>query len=133
MTICRSEPIKFTIPIAPVTKKNHSQIVRNGSKTFLIPSKQYREYEESAMLFMPKIEPICRPCEVRCLFFMPTKRRVDLVNLLAAIDDILVKAGVLSDDNCNIVSSHDGSRVDFDKNFPRTEITISEIKERKEF
>ena len=133
MTICRSEPIKFTIPIAPVTKKNHSQIVKNGSKTYLIPSKQYREYEESAMYFMPKNEPINHPVQVKCVFFMPSMRRVDLVNLLAAIDDILVKAQVLSDDNCKIIVSHDGSRVDFDKNFPRTEITISEIKERKDF
>lgn len=55
---------------------------------------------------------------------MPTKRRVDLSNLIEAVDDILVKAGVLEDDNYKIVQSHDGSRVLHDKENPRTEITI---------
>jgi Holliday junction resolvase RusA-like endonuclease len=56
---------------------------------------------------------------------MPTKRRVDLTNLLEAIDDILVKYGVLEDDNYNIIDNHDGSRVYYDKENPRTEITIN--------
>lgn len=55
---------------------------------------------------------------------MPTKRRVDLTNLLEAIDDILVLNGVLSDDNSQIIVSHDGSRVYYDKQNPRTEVEI---------
>ena len=57
---------------------------------------------------------------------MPTHRRVDQVNLLEATLDILVEYGVLADDNSNIVVSHDGSRVLYDKNNPRTEITITD-------
>lgn len=55
---------------------------------------------------------------------MPTKRRVDLTNLLEAIDDVLVKYGVLKDDNSEIITSHDGSRVLYDKDNPRTEVVI---------
>jgi Holliday junction resolvase RusA-like endonuclease len=55
---------------------------------------------------------------------MPTKRRVDLTNLLEAIDDVLVKYGVLKDDNSEIITSHDGSRVLYDKDNPRTEVAI---------
>ena len=58
---------------------------------------------------------------------MPTHRRVDQVNLLEATLDILVEYGVLADDNSNIVVSHDGSRVLYDKNNPRTEITITDV------
>ena len=65
-----------------------------------------------------------QPCEVVCLFYMPTRRIVDLTNLEEAIDDILVKYGVLKDDNSRILVSHDGSRVLYDKNNPRTEVTI---------
>ena len=54
----------------------------------------------------------------------PTKRRVDLTNLLEAIDDVLVKYGVLKDDNSEIITSHDGSRVLYDKDRPRTEVVI---------
>ena len=58
---------------------------------------------------------------------MPTKHRVDLVNLLEATCDILVKVNVLEDDNSNIIISHDGSRVLYDKDNPRVEIEIQEI------
>lgn len=41
------------------------------------------------------------------------------------MDDALVAAGVLADDNSQIIVSHDGSRVLYDKDNPRTEVTIS--------
>lgn len=55
------------------------------------------------------------------------KRKVDLANLIEATCDILVKAGVLADDNSHIVAAHDGSRVDYDKKNPRVEIWIEEM------
>lgn len=60
---------------------------------------------------------------------MPTRRRVDLSNLLNSTLDILVHYGVLLDDNRNIVYSVDGSRVLYDKASPRTEIEITPITE----
>lgn len=68
---------------------------------------------------------ISAPVNVKCLFYMPTRRRCDLTNLLEAIDDVLVTYGVLADDNSNIIVSHDGSRVLYDKDNPRTEVVIS--------
>ena len=62
---------------------------------------------------------------------MPTRRRVDLVNLLECTDDVLVNYGVIKDDNSTIVVSHDGSRVLYDKDRPRTEIIITRISERE--
>ena len=70
-------------------------------------------------------KPIDTPCEVRCLFYMPSRRRVDLTNLLESVDDALVAAGVLADDNSQIIVSHDGSRVLYDKDNPRTEVSIT--------
>ena len=52
---------------------------------------------------------------------------MDLVNLQEATLDVLVKYGVILDDNSNIVASMDGSRVLYDKNNPRTEIDIEPI------
>jgi hypothetical protein len=57
---------------------------------------------------------------------MPTHRKCDLTNMLEAVDDILVGASVLQDDNFTIVQSHDGSRVMYDKEHPRTEVYIAE-------
>ena len=117
--------LRFTIPLAPVTKKNSQRIANCGQYSKILPSKAYVQYEKDAGYFLPnRGKKHTRPCEVVCLFYMPTKRRVDLTNLLEAIDDVLVKYGVLKDDNSEIITSHDGSRVLYDKDNPRTEVTI---------
>lgn len=119
--------LKFTIPLPPVTKKNHQQIIVNKKtgRPMVIPSKQFLEYEKECGYFIRgKGLKINEPVTVQCRFYMPTKRRVDLTNLLEAIDDILVKYEVLEDDHSGIIYSHDGSRVLYDKENPRTEVTI---------
>lgn len=121
--------IRFTIKLPPISKKNSQQILINRAtgRSFVMPSKQYKEYEKDALWFIPKVEaPIICPVNVKCLFYMPTRRRVDLTNLLEAVDDVMVKAGLLADDCYTIVESHDGSRVFVDKENPRTEVEITE-------
>ena len=118
----------ITIPLPPVTKKNSQRIVNVGKYHKVLPSKAYVEYEKECGWYLPRGEMIDYPVEVKCLFYMPTKRRVDLTNLLEAIDDVLVKYGVLEDDNFRIIVSHDGSRVLYDHENPRTEIEIEGYK-----
>lgn len=93
-----------------------------------MPSKQYKAYEK---LFISQItppdEPIDYPVEVKCLYYLAKRVRGDLTNYLEATDDCLVAAKVLKDDNYKIIESHDGSRVLYDKERPRTEITIDHI------
>ena len=121
--------MNFTVPLPPITKKNHQRILKNfkTGKPFVAPSEQYKQYEAQALWFIPKGKCIDYPVEVKCLFYMPTRRRCDLTNLLESIDDIMVKAGLLKDDSYNIIASHDGSRVLYDKQSPRTEVYITEI------
>lgn len=119
--------ISFTIPLPPITKKNSQQIIinRGTGVPCIIPSKKYLEYEKEAGYFIKgKGLKINEPVTVRCLYFMPTRRRVDLVNLLEATHDVLVKYEVLADDNSSIIYSVDGSRVLYDKDNPRTEVEI---------
>lgn len=122
----------YVIPLAPVTKKNSQTIAinRKTGKPFVLPSKKYQEYEYAAGHFL-KAGTDARqyPVNVKCLFYMPTRRRVDLTNLLEAIDDILTRYGVVPDDNSDFIAGHDGSRVLYDHDNPRTEITITELKE----
>lgn len=121
---------KFTVPIAPITKKNSQRIIKLGNRPCIMPSEKYKEYEFAALWFIPKRGvPIDFPVNVTCIFYMPTRRACDLTNLLEAIDDVMVKAGLLKDDNYNIIASHDGSRVQYDKTNPRTEVIISKFKE----
>jgi Holliday junction resolvase RusA-like endonuclease len=116
----------FAVKLPPISKKNSQQILNNPrtGKPFIMPSKKYKEYEKAALWFIPKGETINRPVNVKCLFYMPTRRKCDLVNMQEAILDVMVKAGLLADDNFSIVQSMDGSRVLYDKEHPRTEVYI---------
>lgn len=93
----------------------------------MIPSKQYKDYEVACAEFITQLpfNTIDCPVNVKCEYYMPTKRRVDLVNLEEATLDVLVAYGIIADDNSNIVASMDGSRVFYDKKNPRTEIEIT--------
>lgn len=131
------QDIKITIPISPVTKKNSIRIVhigrkcptcKRGNKVVPLPSKAYETYEGLAGWYirgdLRKLK-INRPVNVKCIYWMEKDIDVDLANLLEATNDMLVKHGVLKDDNRKIVATHDGSRVFLDRENPRVEITIS--------
>ena len=122
--------IKLVIKLPPVTKKNSMQMIRNSKtqKPMLVPSKQYRRYESDSGWFLKPLA-ISSPVNIRALYYMATRRKVDITNLESALLDVLVKHGVITDDNCRIVVSTDGSRVLYDKDNPRTEIYIPESKE----
>lgn len=66
---------------------------------------------------------------MECVFYTETRRRVDLPNLLNAIDDAMVKSGLIIDDNRDIIAAHDNSRVFHDKFNPRIEIKITRLKD----
>lgn len=127
--------LKFHIPLPPVTKKNSQQILVSlaTGKPFVMPSKKFRQYEQEAKLFLKKPKaPIDYPVNVKCKFYLPTRRRTDLTNLLEAVDDLLVSAGILADDHYGIVAGHDGSRCFVDRDLPRTEIVITRMKEEED-
>lgn len=128
----------FTIPLAPHTKKNSSEICYNPvtKMRFIRPSKIYKQYEQDCGLFIPKKylnANIKAPVNIKCTFFMASRRKVDISNLLSAIDDILVHYKVLEDDNCRIIVSHDGSRVYYDKENPRTVVEITKSQDLEFF
>lgn len=124
--------IQISIPVKPVTKKNSQQIITNPKtgRPFIIPSKQFRDFEKECKPYMLQIKneigQIKYPVNVQCIFYVDRKLRYDLTNLLEAIDDVLVNYGILLDDNRDILASHDGSRVYYDKFKPRIELTIEE-------
>lgn len=122
------DKLKIVIKGNSVTKKNHNQMVMVKGRMIVIPSKPYKEYEKNAKQYMPNLEkPIDYPINLKVHYFMETKRKCDLTNLLQATCDILVKYGVLSDDNYTIVSSLNGCKVEYDKENPRCEIEIEKL------
>lgn len=125
---------RIMIPGTPITKKNSSRIIWNKKlkRPMIIPSEQYKQYEKDCGLYLKNVEPFLSPCNLTCLYYMPTHRRVDLSNLIAATSDILVHYGILIDDNSKYIKGYDGSRVFYDRENPRTEIVITEFEEKEE-
>lgn len=102
----------------PVCGKYERQFIRNGSTT--------TEYSFKAVKYlMPRPEqPINRPVHLVYKLYTQTWHRKDDLNLYEALDDILVTARVLADDDRKTIRSRDGSRVLYDKDNPRAEIYI---------
>ncbi len=115
----------------PATKKNSMQIFKNPrtGQPFLTQSKRYKDYARDCgrQITGKYKKKIDYPINLKCVYYRKTRHRVDLTNLLAATCDILSDFGVIEDDNCKIVVSHDGSRVKYDKECPRVEIEIEKI------
>ena len=125
--------IKFTIPVAPRTKKNSQRIfVRNG-RPFIRPSKAYEKFEVDCLRTITGKYRlgIDYPVNIKAIYHVDRRNKVDITNLESALMDTLVKAGVLKDDsalNPEIVVSTDGSRVIYDKENPRIEVEIEGVK-----
>ena len=122
--------LTFTIYGNPKTKKTSQQIVVNArtKKPMIIQSASYREYEsDCAKQLKGRGLKIDYPVNLKAVYYRKDRRKCDLSNLHQALQDILVKYGVLKDDNFTIIASHDGSRVMVDKENPRTEVEITAI------
>lgn len=120
--------MKITIPILCRSKKNSQQIIYNPrtKKPMVIQSKLYNDFEKECGIYLkPYAKNIDYPVNLKCVFYVPDRRKRDIVNLLNAIQDVLVKYNVIADDNYNIVQSIDGSRIIYEKGREETIIEIT--------
>lgn len=124
----------LTIPVAPRTKKNHGQLVtlKNG-RQMMLPSKAYVVFEKAVVKWVkehfPDFEAINEPISFKCLFYKDKDYKADLTGYLQAIQDALVKAKFIADDNAKIIVSVDGSRVLLDRENPRVIVDIDYLGE----
>lgn len=125
--------MKIVIPITPRPKKNSQQIIYNKKtkKPMIVQSKLYTNFERECGLYLLKYKSnIDYSINLKIEFYVPDRRKRDIANYIEAIQDILVKYEVIQDDNYNIVSSLDGTRMYIDKENPRVEIEITKLEEQ---
>lgn len=109
-------------------KKNSRIVLRNGRN---IPSKRYQDWHNSAveqikLLHIVPDNPIDYPVLIHLSFVHGDLRRRDSDNGCSSVMDLLVDAGVLADDNWQIVRDI-GINNTYKKNDAYCEITIQEI------
>lgn len=120
--------VKIVLPLLCRSKKNSQQIVYKNGRSFIVQSKLYKQFERDCGYFLKKYaKNITTPVTLKCTFYVPDRRKRDIVNLLNAIQDILVHYHVLADDNYNIVQSLDGTRIIYEKGREETIIEIEAI------
>lgn len=114
-----------TLPFPPSVNK-----ITRAYKGRAIKSKSYREWEKNCPdLILPEDGSIDWPVHIVYEFFMPDKRKRDIGNFEKAVTDQLVKQCVLFDDNCQIVKSIELKFIAVDRDNPRVEISIFNLKE----
>lgn len=124
----------FVIYAEPRSKKNSQQIAFNPKtkRPFVTQSNAYKAFTKEVIKqirmngFAPK-EPINYPINIKYVFYKSSRRLCDGLNLSAAMDDILTQARVIDDDHRDIVAGHDFTRVYYDKDNPRVEVTITPL------
>ena len=124
--------MQIIIPLLCRSKKNSEEIIVNPrtNKPMIIQSKYYRQFEKDCGYFLKRYaKHIDYPINLKCTFIVPNKRKRDLTNLENSIADILIKYGVIEDDNSEIVVGWDGSRVIYEKGKEETIIEINKIEE----
>ena len=122
--------MKIEIPVMARPKKNSQQIYINPKtkRPFITQSKNYKEFEKVCGEYLKDYQlHINFYINLKCTFYVSDRRKRDIVNLLNAMQDILVKYGVIEDDNYNIVASVDGSRIIYEKGREETIIEIEKI------
>lgn len=95
---------KITLKGSIPSKKNSKQIINVRGRPLIISSKNYLEWERKQI---KEIEwnrpPLDSVKEIRCNIIAKDRRLFDLSNKFESIADMLVKRGVLKDDNYSII------------------------------
>lgn len=131
--IMDNKSLNFVIYAEPRSKKNSQQVAMNPKthRPFITQSKAYKDFSKEVVKqirmngYAPK-ELIDYPINIKYVFYKGSRRLCDGLNLSAAMDDILTGI-VIEDDHRDIVIGHDGTRVYYDKENPRVEVTITPV------
>lgn len=107
------------------SKKNSKQIIYVRGKPLIISSKDYAIWHKTALQSL-KIAPRFNgnTKEVKLCFYSKDKRKFDLSNKAESIMDLLVDAGILLDDNYEVVPKLILEYGGQDKENPRCEVQM---------
>ena len=110
----------------PSKKNSRNLFVKNG-RMMNLPSKRYAEWEKDALLQLQSQFKGCAEGKVTIAytFYVGTLRRKDVDNMIASVNDVLVKAGLIIDDDWQHLAIGAGD-AELDRDNPRAELFIEE-------
>lgn len=119
--------MKLIIEGQTPSQKNSKQIFRNSrtGQPFITSNNTVKEWQKSAAQQL-KMQDVAFPGEVKIEyhFYVKDKRRRDLDNMIASVNDALVAAEVIQDDSWQFLTIT-GAWAKHDKENPRAEINVT--------
>lgn len=106
-------------------QKNKKRVTSIGGKPRMYTAKVVQDWQQAAHteLIAQKPAPPEDKVTVEYMFYVKDNRRRDIDNMIASVNDALVKAGALSDDSWQVmrVGSADA---ELDRENPRAEVWV---------
>lgn len=97
--------ISFELPFRIISKKNSKQVVTAGNgRRYVVSSDSFKDFEQTALEYLryvvlPKIKELPQPpYQVSYDIRFKGKYEADLDNLIASINDVMEKAGIITND-----------------------------------
>ena len=105
-------------------KKNSKRWVRARGRQFLLPSQSYQDWENSELPSFANAPKLYPPYRLEAKIYAPDFRNCDLTNLIESVNDLLVKTGMLEDDNWFGLTEVSLKFAEVDPLTPRVEVLI---------
>ena len=102
----KNKSIKYEFVSEIPSKKNSKRIISFGNgRRGLISSKNYLQWEEEQLWLLKthKHKTVKKCDSIVVGLYFEYNRRKDLSNVWEGVGDLLVKAGILEDDNFNVI------------------------------
>ena len=109
-------------------QKNDKRMAINKrtGKHFPVTSKAVKEWQESAAAQLTQYRGQADgKVSIYYMFYVPDNRPRDSDNMVASVNDALVKAGLLKSDSWQYLKSH-GFDAEIDRENPRVELEVKE-------
>ncbi len=111
-----------------VPAQKNRKVISVNSRTkrpFLRTHEAVKEWQDDVSLQLMQYKGTASKATITYKFYCKDKRRRDLDNMIASVNDALVKAGLLEDDSwqCLSIGAAEGA---YDKDDPRVELYIDE-------
>jgi hypothetical protein len=106
------------------SKKNSKRLIGTGRRPRMISSEAYLEWERQELATLVDAPRLYPPYDVSIVFYPGSLRIFDCSNSEESLNDLLVKAGALVDDNWKVLRSVVREVGGLDIENPRVEYTV---------